>query len=344
MHRSLHATNVQGRSQSRGQPDRTVRRLLNAIRSPSAACRLQPRPSGRGRPARRRHARQLDGARRSRAERPTLQRLGPGRQRHPGRSRRPLRHPAERDALRHHEERNPSGSGLAAPADRGRFADGERRPAGSGPLHGAHGLQRHDQCARERPAAYPGTSRPCLRRRHQRLHQLRPDRLYAGAAAHQRRDRRHFAAHHARAGLGGPDEGRGHRRGARRHRGRRAPAQHAGPALAQGPDRPAGARPAPRQPSADRRPQHHPHGPARTLRRVLQRLLPPRTRHHDRGRRLRRRSDGSQDQGDLRRLDAQGPGRPGSRSGNRRAAFGRNPHPGRAGHPVLDPAELDPQP
>ena len=345
----LHATiDVQGRSQSRGQPDRTGSGVsLNAIASPPvAACRLQPCPSGRRRPARRRPLfRRLGGPRRRRgAGRPAVQALGPERQRHSRRFRRPLRRPAQRHALRDHEERHPSGSGLAAPADRRRLADGERRPAGSGPLHGAHGLQRHDERARERTAAHPGAPGPGLRRRHQRLHQLRPDRLYAGPAAHQRRDGRHLAAHHARTGVGGPDEGRGHRRRTRRDRGRGTPAQHPRSAFVQGPDRACRARPAHFQPPAHRRSQHHPHRPARTLRRVLQRLLSARARDPDRGRRLRRRPDGSQDPGDLLRLAAQGGRWPRSRSGNRRRPLVRDAHPDRARHPIVNPAELGPQP
>uniref|UniRef100_A0A0N5A5T1 LigA n=1 Tax=Parastrongyloides trichosuri TaxID=131310 RepID=A0A0N5A5T1_PARTI len=112
----------------------------------------------------------------------------------------------------------------------------------------------------------------------------------------------------------------------------------------EGADRLAGARPASVEPSADRRSQHHPQRPARALRRVLRSLLPPRTRHHDRGRRLRRRSDGSQDQGDLLGLDAQGRRRSRARFGTGRPAPARDPHPGGAGRAVLGPAELDSQP
>src|SRR5690606_4644734 len=79
--------------------------------------------------------------------------MGPERQRRAGRSGPDLRRPAQRDALRGHAQRDPAGPGLAAPAHRGRIADGGRRPARPGPLHRAHGLQRHHQRARGPAAA-----------------------------------------------------------------------------------------------------------------------------------------------------------------------------------------------
>ncbi len=183
-----------------------------------------------------------------------------------------------------------------------RLPGGDRRPAGPGPLHRAHGLRRLDPRAARRDGAHPGAARPGLRRRHQRLHRLDPDGVPARPAAQRRRHPRHRPDADARGGGRADPVADGRRRRARRgavggarprHPRLPRPEEQAG-LCAQGPDR--------RAPHADRPGRGAADRQGRTAARLLRRLVPARADDGDRRRRLRPGGDGGQDQGPVLRL------------------------------------------
>ena len=117
------------------------------------------------------------------------------------RSRRALRRATQRHAVRDPQTVDPGRSGRPAPVVRHRVPDGNRRPAGSGPLPGTYGLQRIKGGQGRRDDQDPRAPGPGVRCRHQRLHRVFRNNLQAGPAAHRCRDGRHLDQTAARGGL-----------------------------------------------------------------------------------------------------------------------------------------------
>ena len=115
---------------------------------------------------------------------------------------------------------NPGRPRVDAPGDRRRFGRRDRRPGRRGPLPRTHAVQRHRGVPGERARRHAAQLRGELRRRRERVHELRRDGLRADDA-HAGPDRgRHRAADPRTVAGGGharPGAGRGRaRRGARR--------------------------------------------------------------------------------------------------------------------------------
>ena len=84
---------------------------------------------------------------------------------------------AERTAVLHPHEQKPETARRAAARRQRRLDPRRRRSAGPGALRRAHGVQRHEELSRAGDGQVPRVDRHALRRRRQRVHELRRDRL-----------------------------------------------------------------------------------------------------------------------------------------------------------------------
>ncbi len=152
-------------------------------------------------------------------------------------------HAGERHDLLHPPQRKAQGAGrLLHPARRGRHPGG-RQPAGTGPLPGAHGLQRHEEPAGQDAHRIPGDRRREVRLQPQRIDRLGPDDLPdQGRADGPRRGDRLGAADPARLVALHRPGGRRDRRRARSDLRGAAHARRCFVALDDGPDQGSGQR------------------------------------------------------------------------------------------------------
>ena len=151
------------------------------------------------------------------------------------RRRGPHRHTRQRPAVLRPPQRPPGRQGLVATGGPRRLGRRDRAEHRRRPLRRAHDVQRHRGVSGERADRRAPQLRRRVRCRHQRLHELRRDRVRA-----RRAQRRRFAgggdehprpvavARHVRPRAGRRGAGRDHRRVAQQHAERRRPAVRRG--------------------------------------------------------------------------------------------------------------------